>query len=212
MEKNVKVPMNTPEKIGVLGGSFDPVHFGHLKCAKALIEQGVVDQVLFMPTGNPPHKDFKKITAAKHRLKMLKLAIQDDPHFELSPYEINRKEKSYTVDTLRHLKKENPEAQYFFILGADNLKTIHTWKNYRALIRENTVLLLRRMGSPINRKNSQKLTKYEFDKLTAHLIITPFVKTSATLVRKLIKHHGKTPIKHIPEKVLSYIYEKNLYS
>ncbi len=197
--------------IGVFGGSFDPVHFGHLKCAEALVQQGLLDKVLFMPTGNPPHKDSQSLTPAKHRLKMLELAIGEYPQFEISSYELRRKKTSYTIDTLAHLKKENPSDHYFFVLGADNLKTIHTWKNYRDLIAQNEFLLVQRPGFSLEVKKLPHLTKEEFKKLTEHQTNTPLLKTSATLVRALLKHSSKSTQKHTPEKVWTYILSNKLY-
>jgi nicotinate-nucleotide adenylyltransferase len=205
-----KVSHSPPKKIGVLGGSFDPVHFGHLKCAEALIEQGVVDRVLFMPTGRHAHKDTR--TPAKDRLKMLQLAVEGNPFFEVSSYEIHSKKTSYTVNTLAYLKKENPELQYFFILGADTLKMFHAWKNYRELIRDNDFILLRRPGFSLSRKSAPKLTKYEFEKLTSQRTSTPLLKISATSLRTSLKNEEKSLEKTIPKKVLSYIYAKKLYS
>ena len=109
-------------KIGIMGGTFDPIHMGHLILGEIAYEQFSLDKVLFMPAGNPPHKQKRLGRASeKQRIEMVKLAIADNPHFELSLEEMNLEGYSYTYRTLERLNFKNPDTKYYFIIGADSL-------------------------------------------------------------------------------------------
>ena len=110
------------KKIGIMGGTFDPIHIGHLILGEIAYEQFQLDKVLFMPAGNPPHKKNRKDGASnQQRVEMVKRAIASNPHFELSLVEMDKTTYTYTYKTLEELKKQNPDTDYYFILGADSL-------------------------------------------------------------------------------------------
>ncbi len=115
-------------RVGVFGGSFDPVHFGHLFLAEYCREACELDEVLFIPAGQPPHKSGQRLTPPEHRLEMLRLAIANNPGFSISDVEIKRDGPSYTVDTLAELKEQRPDANLFLLMGADMLADFPTWR------------------------------------------------------------------------------------
>ncbi len=133
-------------KIGVLGGTFDPPHCGHLKIAEVAMEKLGLARVIFAPAGNPPHKQGQKISEVKHRLEMVRLAIADDPRFVLSRADAERERLSYTVNLVRRLRREFPNAEFYFIMGLDSLASILTWHQPAELIRLCKLAVLSRPG------------------------------------------------------------------
>jgi nicotinate-nucleotide adenylyltransferase len=120
-------------RIGLLGGTFNPIHLAHLRSAEEVREAQALDRVLFIPSATPPHKRVNGIAAAGHRLAMARLAIRGNPSFRVSTIEIERRGRSYSVDTLRALHARMPGTQFFFILGIDAFREISTWKDYRSI-------------------------------------------------------------------------------
>jgi nicotinate-nucleotide adenylyltransferase len=120
--------------IGVFGGTFNPVHTGHLVMAQDALERFELDTVLFVPSRRPPHKDADELAPARHRVAMLDLAVAEDPRFEVSPVEIERDGLSYTVDTVQLLRRQNPGSDLSFIIGSDTLPELHSWKDIRRLL------------------------------------------------------------------------------
>ncbi len=128
---------NKPRKqrIGILGGTFNPVHLGHLLVAQAACETGRLDKVKFVPAAVPPHKGTGSLVTARHRLAMLQRAVDGDPRFEVDDIEIQRGGRSYSVDTLRALHRSEPAANYFFVIGSDSLAELHLWHDISNLAR-----------------------------------------------------------------------------
>ena len=120
-------------RIGILGGTFNPVHLAHLRSAEEVREAQHLDRVLFVPSATPPHKPTNGLAPAAHRLAMVRLAIRGNPHFRVSTIELQRRGRSYSVDTLRALHADVPGAQLFFIMGMDAFREIRTWKEYRRI-------------------------------------------------------------------------------
>jgi nicotinate-nucleotide adenylyltransferase len=136
------------KRIGVLGGTFDPVHNGHLGLAEEVLEIFRLDEILFIPAHLAPHKR-EKITASKdHRLEMLRLAIGSRPNFEVSDMELNRGGVSYTIETLADLKSHHPDCEYYLIMGLDAFNDIGTWKDVQKLVRNCHILVGSRPGHP----------------------------------------------------------------
>jgi len=121
-------------KIGILGGTFNPVHLGHLLLAQSAMEIFDLAKVLFIPCAKPPHKNPPVLASAEHRMAMIEAAIEDDPAFEASDVEIQRQGPSYTIDTLTELKEANPDADFHFIIGSDSLLELHIWKDIGRLL------------------------------------------------------------------------------
>ena len=120
--------------MGILGGTFDPVHYGHLVAAQYAAYGFQLDRVIFVPTAQPPHKDTQEVLNAAHRLAMVKLAIADNPIFELSRLEIDRSGISYTVDTIEALRQTYPGTDIYFIMGMDSIYILDTWKDIERLV------------------------------------------------------------------------------
>lgn len=139
------------KRIGIMGGTFNPIHNGHLSIAEAAREQFVLEKVLFMPSGIPYMKDRREVLPVDVRCEMTALAIADTPHFELSKLEAADAEhgkNTYTFETLQKLRQADPEAEYYFILGADSLYAIESWKNPTLIFENCTILAAVREGEP----------------------------------------------------------------
>ena len=121
------------KKIGIMGGTFDPIHNGHLFIAEQVRIKYNLDKVLFIPSGRPPHKDGLNVSEAIHRYNMVNLAIASNDYFFSSLIEIDRKGNTYTIDTLKQLKTVYLDSEIYFIVGYDTIETIHTWKDYELL-------------------------------------------------------------------------------
>lgn len=121
-------------RIGILGGTFDPVHTGHLVLARDAMEYFGLSKVLFIPSATPPHKLRNDILPARHRVAMIRAAIRDVKGFELCTMEVDRLGISYSIDTVRDLKRQHPRSNFYFIIGADTLKELHTWKRIDELL------------------------------------------------------------------------------
>jgi nicotinate-nucleotide adenylyltransferase len=131
----MKTSISSPpvQRIGVFGGTFNPIHIGHLRSAEEVCEAQGLDRVLFIPSASPPHKRADGLVSAAHRLAMVRLAIAGNPRFRVSAIEIERGGPSFSVDTLRMLRARVPRARFAFILGIDAFREIATWKSYRSL-------------------------------------------------------------------------------
>lgn len=186
-------------KIGILGGTFDPVHFGHLILAEQVRVQLGLDKVIFIPAFMPPHKSRPGITSAKHRLEMLRLATVYNGYFEVSDIEIRRKGTSYTVDTLREVKARYPEAALYFICGSDLVAEIPKWKDVDEIYRMAAFVLARRPGY------GKRLSGSRFIKIKVAQ-----VDISSSLLRDLVKQ--KSSIRYLtPYSVVKYIEKQGLY-
>lgn len=121
-------------RLGIYGGTFDPVHYGHLIAADQFRERCELDRVLFVPAGKPPHKQRHVITEGKRRVEMLQLALAGDPRFGVNRMELERDEPSFTLDTLGQIQREHPEAELFFLMGADSLAEFPTWREPQRIL------------------------------------------------------------------------------
>ena len=145
------------ERIGVIGGTFDPVHYGHLAIAEEVYHELSLSRVIFVPAGEPPHKTEHRITPVRHRLSMLEMAIAPNPHFALSLIDMQRSGPSYTVDTLRLLRQQpGPRAELYFIIGGDSLNDLMTWRDPAGILKQATLVALVRPGySDIHRVSEE---------------------------------------------------------
>ena len=133
-------------KTGLMGGSFDPVHAGHLRAAEEISEKLALDEVVFIPTLVSPHKSSEAMAHFSHRLNMLNLSVKGNPRFKVSDMELRREPPSYTIDTLRSLNKSNPQNKYYFIMGSELFTEIDTWKDFAELFNHSSFVVLRRPG------------------------------------------------------------------
>ena len=188
-------------KIGIFGGTFDPIHNGHLITAQSVIELRNLEKIIFIPAYISPHKQHEKASTAQHRLNMLKLAIDDIPFFECSDYEINQHTISYTIGTLREFKKRYDQID--LIIGYDNIFQFHTWNEPDEILKLANVVVLRR-------KSSHPLVYVDKYVEAATFVQTRGIEISATDIRNRV-HEGLPIYYLVPEKVLDYIYKHNLY-
>jgi nicotinate-nucleotide adenylyltransferase len=187
-------------RIGLLGGSFNPVHNGHIILATEAKASLSLDKVIFIPAYIPPHKPAHELIEPGHRLAMLELAIKARPYFEISDFELNRDQKTYSIDTLRYFKKAYPEdTEFFFIIGADAFETLNTWKDLDELFKLCSFVVFNRPGCS-NISGSNNIQKLDM----------PPVDISSTQIRQKIKQHQD--IKGlVTEGVNDYIVSNNLY-
>ncbi|MDO4789098.1 MAG: nicotinate-nucleotide adenylyltransferase [Johnsonella sp.] len=199
------------KEIGILGGTFDPIHNGHIKLAQNAKNQFSLDEIWFIPAPSPPHKNGSDITKIEHRLKMVHLAIDRIFGFFCSETELKREGASYTYETLQNLSADYPEYRFSFIMGADSLYEIESWKNPQ-LIMKLCRLLVAARDYEIADKNLQK----EADRLRREygakigFISDETVDISSSRLREMIRHK-KNIIKYVPREVGEYILAHGLY-
>jgi len=186
-------------KIGILGGTFNPIHIGHLILAEEVREKLGLDKIIFVPTHLPPHKDAINIASANSRLKMLKLAIKGNKHFMVSDIEIKRPGRSYTIDTIKEFKNKYPNDEFYFIIGSDLVKYIEAWKDLSEIIKMVKFIAATRPGYPL-----EKIPEY-IQKLGIRA-----VDISGFSVRDCIKEN-KSFRYLVPEAVFNYINKNKLY-
>lgn len=215
-------------KVGIFGGTFNPIHYGHLRAAEEVREKLEFDKILFIPSGSPPLK-IKELADAKHRYKMTRLAIVTNRLFELSDIECRLSGKSYTIKTVEELKKNNPEIEFSFILGIDAFLDVTNWWHPERLITLANFVIISRPDfrfidlqiSPyikINRRILKRLDNAEIETYTiklkssrnaTFLRLTP-IGISSTGIRRLLKE-GKSIKYLLPAEVESYIIANKLY-
>lgn len=198
-------------KIGILGGTFDPIHNGHLMLGEYAYKEFQLDQIWFMPNGNPPHKSDESIVShTKNRVEMVKRAIAGIEYFVLEPYEVENEGIHYSYKTMEHFKNQYPENEFYFIIGADSLFSIEKWVHPEILLKECAMLAACRDGKGTDEMISQIRylnQKYDAD---IRLLHTPGVDISSSKIREEIKCGGSTQ-EYVPETVSAYIEEKQLY-
>ncbi len=199
-----------PQKIGILGGTFNPIHTGHLMLAQNALEYCRLDKVLIMPSGCSYFKDPDTVVSAEHRVKMTQLAIEDNDSFELSSIEADRSGNSYTYETLEILCELSPDTQYFYIIGADTLFSMETWKRPEDIFSRCTIVCARRDSVPDeDLKKKAKDLKIRFD-ADVILMDIPEVPISSTMIRDLMKK-GMSLKYYLDDKVIEYIKQNGLY-
>ncbi len=198
------------KKIGIMGGTFNPIHNGHLLLAEAAWETFGLDGIIFMPSGNPYMKNASSILPGSERVHMIRLAIEGNPHFSLSDMEIRRKGPTYTCDTLKELKGQNPNDQYYFIMGADSLLSLDSWKNPGLILQSCTVIVSARSGTDGELRNAAQrlILRYGAD---IRILPERFIDISSSQIRRLAGE-GSSIRYMVPEKVFAYITTKGLYT
>jgi len=185
------------KRVGILGGTFDPPHNGHLLAAEQVRSALSLDEIWFLPAGVPPHKK-TTITSAKQRLEMTELAIETNCHFKVNDIELGRSGPSYTIDTMKELKKIHPASQFYFIIGADMIAYLPKWHKIDELSR-----LIEFAG--VNRSGYSAETVYP-----VHLIDIPAFDISSSLIRERVKND--LSVKYmVSDQVIRFIKENRLY-
>lgn len=199
-------------RIGILGGSFDPVHFAHLLLAETCREQCRLDEILFLPAAAPPHKMHRALTAASHRLAMLHLAVAGHEAFRVSPLEIERGGISYTVQTLREVHGRQPDVEWFFLMGADSLRDLPTWREPDEICRLAIPVVVRRAGAPAPDLAVLDgiATPERLEAIRQNQVQMPVVEFSSTAIRQAVAA-GRSIRYQTPRAVEKYIETSGLY-
>ena len=197
-------------KIGIMGGTFDPIHYAHLATAEFIRDNYKLDKILFIPSGNPPHKN-QNITDKYDRYNMVLLSTVNNDDFIVSDIEIKRQEKTYTIDTLKYLKQKYINAEIYFITGADAICDIETWKDVEGNFKLANFIAATRPG--ISLLIANKKIKELKDKYNANIesVYVPSLDISSTYIRQQLKTNNT--IRYlVPELVQEYIHSKGLYN
>lgn len=186
-------------KIGVLGGSFNPIHIAHLRNAQSVLEILALDKIIILPSGTPPYDTTKTLVSAIHRVAMVSLAIETNRQFELDMTEVMAGGKQYTFNTIQQLKQKYPNAQFYFIVGGDMVDTLHTWYRIDELVKDVTFV-------GITRKGAKMATPIPYIQLDL-----PLLEISSSAIRDMIKQQ-KSIQYLVPDKVREYIKKEGLYA
>lgn len=195
--------MASPKKIGLYFGTFNPIHIGHLTIANYMVEYSTLDEVWIVITPHNPHKKKKTLLDDVHRLTMVRIAVEEYPKLKASNIEFNLPQPNYTINTLAHLEEKYPEHHFCLIMGEDNLKNFHKWKNYEIILERFHLYIYPRIAEgTVNNifKNHPNI----------HKINAPIMELSSTFIRKAIKQ-GKNIRPMLPENVWQYLDEMNFY-
>jgi len=204
-------------RIAILGGTFDPIHNGHLAAAHSVSSAFSTDEVRFVPAFSAPHKQSNGNISAFHRFAMVALAISPFEKFRVSSMEVDAMEKRYTVDTLERIREENPRAELLFVLGTDMYRDFETWKNYRALFKLAHLAVVHRPGFAFREDLAPHRVLREGEPATLPgspgVSYLPFVEqpVSSTTIRETC-HRGEDASRWVPQAVWSYIGKHKLYS
>ncbi len=200
------------EQIGLFGGTFNPVHVGHLKVARAAVDQLRLEELRLIPSAMPPHKTPADLAPGEHRLAMCRLAVRGEPRLSVDDVELRAGGRSYTVETLRTLRSERPGAELVLLIGADMLRELHRWHRAREILEMARVVTARRPDVSLGRLEAlrRELGDESADRLLRDVLETPLVDVSSTEVRR--RARAGEPIEPlVPETVARYIHEHNLY-
>ncbi len=198
-------------RLGIMGGTFDPIHYGHLVAAEMARSKFNLSKVLFIPSGTPPHKDRSDISAASLRYEMIERAIQDNPSFDISAIELERKGPSYTVDTLRVLRDLWPEHDLYFITGSDVLREIFSWREVEEILLMTEFIGAARPGFDASDFLLKVQQEHPETQGKIHYLEVPALAISSTDIRTRVK--DGQPIRYLlPEPVRLFIQEHGLYT
>ena len=191
-------------KTGIFGGTFNPIHCGHLINCEFVRSSAGLDRVIFVPAGTPVHKPDLNIESAEDRCNMISLAIENNPDFSLSRIEIERSTESYTIYTLDAFRKTYPEDELFLIIGSDSFNELDTWKDYEKIIRSVSLIVMTRPGDVSLRKDLlEAADQYVITK-------NPLIELSSSEIREQVRR-GISVRYQLPDSVNNYILSKGLY-
>ncbi len=200
-------------RIGLFGGSFNPIHMGHLIMAEHILEAAELDRIIFIPAAQPPHKEMGLKDSSEHRYKMVELAIADNPNFEITDIEIKRDAISYTVDTVHQLKERYPDDKLYFIIGSDTFYELPSWRNVPGILEVVNFLVVRRPG--FAQQQLQNLDQALEDFAVIHdteisLIDAPLIQISSTFIRQKMAA-GQSIRYLVPDVVRDFIEARDLF-
>ncbi len=203
------------KELALFGGTFDPVHFGHLITARAVAEQCGFERIHLLPAARPPHKEPARV-AAEHRLAMLELAVRDDRLFEICRIELDRAGPNYTLETLTELRRQHgQETELYWIIGADMLTELHTWHRAQEVVDMAQIVVAARPPLPARvaellGESKRRFRPNQVQRIEEFFISTPLVDISSTGIRKRLAE-GRSIRYLVPEEVRTYIETKGLY-
>ena len=190
-------------KIGLFFGSFNPIHIGHLIIANHMVEYSDMDQIWFVVTPHNPHKKKSSLLDDTHRITMANIAVEEYRNLKVSNIEFGLPEPNYTVDTLAYISEKYPNHNFSLIMGEDNLKSFHKWKNHKVILENYSIYVY-------PRKAECTIAKELLEGNRIHKIEAPIVEISSTLIRKSIQEKKNfRPL--VPQNVWAYIDEMNFY-
>jgi len=197
-------------RLGIFGGSFDPIHYGHLLLAEQCREQCRLDEVWFMPARVPPHKQDRELSSGQARAEMLDFAVAGCPHLQISRLELQREGPSFTVETLAELRAEDDSRELFFLIGSDSLRDLPSWHKPREIAELATIVAVNRGDRPL--PDNDSLTSMLGEELAQRiqLVTMPGIDLSATDIRRRVRD-GKSIRFMTPRAVEAYIGEHGLY-
>lgn len=198
------------KRVGIMGGTFDPIHIGHLVIAEAAREQLALSEVIFIPAAQPPHKAGREVAPAGHRLHLVQLATESNPFFRVLDVEMKREGPSYSYDTLRALVETHGEStDFYFIVGGDEMNTILTWHRISELFALCRFAAARRQGVPLSLLEVRERLGEEV-LARIHPVQAPELEISSTDIRRRLCE-GRSIRYLVPEKVEAYICKEGLY-
>ena len=198
------------KRLGIFGGTFNPPHIGHLIIAQTALEELKLDKIIFMPSGNPPHKTDGDVIDASHRFNMTKLLIKDNPSFDILDIEVKSEELSYTANTLKKLNKIYKDTDIYFIIGADSLVQFHTWKNPEVICDNAKLAIAKR--NEVNADSFERSKEFVEDEYGADIKVVsmPTIQISSTQLRQRIADNLSIRYRTTAE-VEEYIIKHKLY-
>tara|TARA_R110002072_G_scaffold22615_1_gene79262 strand:+ start:81383 stop:81979 length:597 start_codon:yes stop_codon:yes gene_type:complete len=197
--------VDTNKNIGLYFGTFNPIHIGHLNIANYMVEFSDLDEIWMVVTPHNPHKKKKTLLDDIHRLAMVRIALEEYPKLKASNIEFGMEQPNYTVNTLAHLEEKYPENNFCLIMGEDNLKSFHKWKNYQVILERYKIYVYPRISKVTAENQKIDASHKAITKVSA-----PVMELSSTFIRKAIKE-GKNIRPMLPEAVWKYLDEMNFY-
>jgi nicotinate-nucleotide adenylyltransferase len=201
------------KRIALYGGSFNPIHNGHLIVARAIAEQLCLERLILLPSKRPPHKATVPLLDPRHRAEMVRLAIQEEALFELSDFDMTREGPSYTIDTVAHFRQKlSPDVELHWIIGADSLAELSTWHRASELVDSCRIITAVRPGSTDIewQQLGALLTEEQIARLKAGVVQSPMIDISSTDIRERVRH-GQSVRYLVPDQVRRYIDKHSLY-
>lgn len=200
-------------KLGLYGGSFDPIHAGHVEPIRAARQQLALERVVYLPTARPPHKPGRELTGALHRFAMVELALLDQPELVVSPFELTPGSTAYTVETVRHFRARHPEDELYLLIGADSLARLDTYYEWEEIIASVRLGVLVRPGWEHERVPSELSPRLAARLASADpvWIDNPPVEASSTRLRRILAAGEPPPAGWLDPRVLQYVQKYSLY-
>jgi nicotinate-nucleotide adenylyltransferase len=196
------------QRVGILGGTFDPPHIGHLILGEYTAEALGLTRLLFIPAADPPHKQDRQKTSVEHRLAMVTIALADNPRFQLSRLDIDRPGPHYSVETVRLVQESYPDAEIFFVMGGDSLRDLPAWSRPQELIQLCRLAVMRRPGDNISAGMHEQLIPGLSERMV--IIDAPVLEIASSDIIERIRQ-GKSVRYLVPDDVLAYIRTHRIY-